>query len=351
MAIRILNTDAGKKYFFDIYYEDKGKKKRYRSKLYDKKADARSAEKAFLSKPKKKRITFNEVIDSYISGKSWRYASERSSLKKIEHIRKYFGNDYIEELTPTDCQAFLSHLDKQKHNGKYYSARYKNMVVMYFKSICKHANTYFDTAIQAHESIKRYKVTKEESYILNKETFDIFINEVKNVHYRALYTFLMYSGCRLGEALALRWKDIDFSNKSFSINKAYSQLEKKDVATKTTSSIRKLPLTVKAFETVCEEHQLQSQKRGFKDSWRVFGGSKALTSTSATRIKNQACQKANLPHFRLHDFRHSFISLLIANGADISSVSHYVGHATVSTTLNVYTHFYDDKLKEAISKI
>lgn len=350
MAIRSIETKNGRRYFFDTYYVTRGIRKRYRSKLYDKKADAKQAEKAFVQ-PRKRKVTFEEVIDSYISAKDWKYSSERSSLKKIEHIKKYFGKDNIEELTPADCQAFLSHLDRLKSNGKYYSARYKNMVVMYLKSICKHANTYFGANIQAHESLKRYKVEKHERFVLDLESFDIFIKEVKNDEYRALYVFLMYSGCRLGETLGLCWKDIDFENRTFSISKAYSQLEKKDVSVKTASSIRKLPLTAKAYEVLMGNYTLQSQKRGFKDSWRAFGGRKALTQTSATRIKNVACQKAGLPHFRVHDFRHSFISLLVANGADISSISHYVGHSTVTTTLNVYTHYYDNKLKDAINKL
>lgn len=350
MAIRSIETKNGRRYFFDTYYEARGIRKRYRSKLYDKKADAKQAEKAFVQ-PRKRKVTFEEVIDSYISSKDWKYSSERSSLKKIEHIRHYFGKDNIEELTPADCQAFLSHLDRLKYNGKYYSARYKNMVVMYLKSICKHSNTYFNTGIQAHESLRRYKVDKQERFVLDSASFNVFIKEVTNNDYRSVYVFLMYSGCRLGEALGLCWKDIDFDSKAFSINKAYSQLEKKDVPTKTASSVRKLPLTSRAYDVLLENYTQQSQKRGFTDSWRAFGGRRALTQTSATRIKDKACQKAGLPHFRLHDFRHSFISMLVANGADISSISHYVGHSAITTTLNTYTHFYDDKLKDAISKI
>ncbi len=351
MVVRISTkkTKEGSKYYFDTYYIEDGLTKRYRSKLYFTKKEAKEAELQFTKPKEKSKLRFNEIIDSYITTRRWKDSSARSSLKKIEHIREYLGELEPSEITPAKCKAFLGHLDRQMTNGKYLSNRYKNMVVMYLKSICKHADIYFNIIIKAPEMLSRYSVEKQERFILDIDTFKLFIAEVQNPDYKALYTFLMYSGCRLGEALGLHFSDI--SNGYVTIAKSYSQLEKKDVATKTTSSVRTLPLTHQALDIVNAQRSRYSTHIGFTDDWRLFGGKKALTSTSATRIKNQACIKAGLPHFRIHDFRHAFVSVLVRNGADISTISHYVGHSAISTTLNVYTHYFDNRLKEVINQI
>ena len=83
----------------------------------------------------------------------------------------------------------------------------------------------------------------------------------------------------------------------------------------------------------------------------MFGEYEALSPTSISRNFDKACKNANLPHYRIHDLRHSFISNAILNGIDIVTVSRYVGHSDIEMTLNRYSHLLKDSEKRMIDKL
>ena len=83
----------------------------------------------------------------------------------------------------------------------------------------------------------------------------------------------------------------------------------------------------------------------------LFGGLEPLSPTSITRNFDNAIKMAKLPHYRIHDLRHSFISNAILNGIDVVTVSKYVGHSNVEMTLNRYSHLLKDSEKRMIDKL
>ena len=83
----------------------------------------------------------------------------------------------------------------------------------------------------------------------------------------------------------------------------------------------------------------------------MFGGIECLKCTSMRRYLDQAAAAAELPHCRVHDFRHSFISNAILNGMDIVTVSKYVGHSNIEMTLNRYSHLLKDSEQKMIEKM
>lgn len=83
----------------------------------------------------------------------------------------------------------------------------------------------------------------------------------------------------------------------------------------------------------------------------LFDGLEPLCPTSITRNFDNAIKMAKLPHYRIRDLRHSFISNAILNGIDIVTVSKYVGHSNVEMTLNRYSHLLKDSEKRMIDKM
>ncbi|MBR2791773.1 MAG: tyrosine-type recombinase/integrase, partial [Erysipelotrichaceae bacterium] len=73
--------------------------------------------------------------------------------------------------------------------------------------------------------------------------------------------------------------------------------------------------------------------------------------TTIGRIKDKAIKESGLPKIRIHDFRHSFVSMLISKGADVSIISKYVGHSSIKQTLDTYTHMYQSKMEEIIKNL
>ena len=351
MAVRIAEkpTKDGRKYFFDTTYKDSyGNQKRYRSKCYLTKAEAKAAEAQFVSKSHIKDVpTFNKLIDEYIKRNrpNWKYSSYRTLAAKLDKVRQTIGEVRISSLTPSKFQQLIDLLDDEG-----YSARYKNSVITYTKAICNYADLYYGVTTNVPFIFERWKnETRKQYQIIDTDAFQRFISNVSDTPYKNLYTFLMYSGCRLGEALALRFEDVDTDTRQVRITKSYSRFEKTDTTPKTKGSIRTIPLTQQAFTACMEQKDLY--KAYYSPELRIFGGRHVLPFTTITRMKDRALKQAGLPGMRIHDFRHSFISLMISNGADVSIVAHYVGHSSTYQTLQTYAHFFSSKLDSIIGKI
>lgn len=90
---------------------------------------------------------------------------------------------------------------------------------------------------------------------------------------------------------------------------------------------------------------------GFKNTFFVIGDIAPQISTTITHRKNKNCENAGLKQIRIHDFRHSCASLLIYKGANINTVSKFLGHSKIEETLNTYTHLYQNALTDITSLI
>ena len=87
--------------------------------------------------------------------------------------------------------------------------------------------------------------------------------------------------------------------------------------------------------------------------WFIFGGYNQFNQTTVTRIKNEACAKANLKQIRIHDFRHSHASNLIEAGVNMYKISKRLGHSSVTITMDRYGHLIDqdgDEILDAMRK-
>ena len=159
----------------------------------------------------------------------------------------------------------------------------------------------------------------------------------------------MYLGLRKGEALAIEWKDIDFSKGCVYIhrNSQYRNSSTGVYTTtpKTNSSNRNLELPKEILDLLpllkSEQENNKSKCGGlWVESDRVFCnwcGKPLFPSEPYNYLKN-FCKRENLPFKSLHAFRHSLVTNLIHNGIDIATVSNIVGHSTPLCTLSIYTH-------------
>ena len=90
---------------------------------------------------------------------------------------------------------------------------------------------------------------------------------------------------------------------------------------------------------------------GFNDTYFVIGDIAPQISSTITARKNRNCEIAGVKQIRIHDFRHSCASLLIYKGANIITVSKFLGHTKIEATLNTYTHLYKNILTDITSLI
>lgn len=169
------------------------------------------------------------------------------------------------------------------------------------------------------------------------------------IKWRALITFDLLSGLRRGELLGLRWGDVDFDTQTITIAQTSNYLPSKGVyvdSPKTAHSHRPLRLSRSAFLLLLEYQRWQNaQRETLGDAWQDRDGRVFTTDIGAPLFPDSLSQwfskfvvRTGLPRVTVHSLRHTYASLMIADGTPLVVVSHQLGHAQTSTTANIYAH-------------
>lgn len=166
-----------------------------------------------------------------------------------------------------------------------------------------------------------------------------------------LYMFLIATGVRVNEALALTWDDFDFEKGSVTIRKTLTRKVHLQEKTKSQSSMREIPLdeiTLTMMLAFKNRTTALFMKKGIYNVEVVFpsnvGGLRAR-SNCMTRLKKHY-KKAGVPDIGFHGFRHTQSSILLNAGADYKEIQHRLGHSSIKITLDTYSHLAPDKARE-----
>ena len=173
-----------------------------------------------------------------------------------------------------------------------------------------------------------------------------------------LFNILFYAGLRRGEANALFVSDFHCEGQPYlDISKSVTHKVKGGgwflTGPKNKASVRKVPIPMRLVEIINEHlerlKRIPLEKGHSFCKYYLCGGIKPINDSSSDRIKEDIEKKICLPHIRVHDIRHSYVSVLINAGTPISTVSKLVGHASTEMTWKVYSHLYPTTLTDAIS--
>lgn len=167
--------------------------------------------------------------------------------------------------------------------------------------------------------------------------------------YYVFFAIAFYTGLRKGEIHALQWSDI--SDSFLSVKRSIAQKLKggdRETAPKNKASVRTLQIPVPLL-TILEEHKKRWKKHeGFSASYRVCGGEKCLRDTSVENRNKRFAEAAGVKKIRIHDFRHSHVSLLANKGINIQEIARRLGHSNIEMTWNTYSHLYPKEEERAI---
>ena len=172
-----------------------------------------------------------------------------------------------------------------------------------------------------------------------------------------LITHLMIvTGCRRGEIMGLQWEKVDFENNRVKIDKALVSSKSKGtyLGNTKTSDIRYLNLPAETM-TLLRQHKREQLRLQIAngDRWQHTGfvfttdDGSHMNPDSITGWLHDFSRRHNLPHINPHAFRHTVASVLLANGTDIVTVSKQLGHASVNTTENFYSHIIEENKAKA----
>lgn len=275
---------------------------------------------------------FGELANLYLDFEKPRI--KESSLYTIKrkadkYILPYFAHCKARDITPKDIVLWQASLPPM-------SARYFSEIRRILGSIFAFGHRHFDLPNPLeHIPPVRTSVKRPAMQIWSRDEFDRFDSVADDRIYHIFFRLLYFSGCRKGEALALSPSDIDPVRNTVSITKSYTRKCFGDTysitAPKTAASNR----VVSIPESLTAE-LLSLQKN--RDVPFLFGGDHPLSETSVTRHFKEWTHKAKLKPIRIHDLRHSHASYLISSGVSPVAVSKRLGHASVTETLNTYSH-------------
>jgi integrase len=191
---------------------------------------------------------------------------------------------------------------------------------------------------------------KREMTALTQEQFGRLLAATRDDRWHPLWVLLGTAGLRIGEALGLRWDDVDLEGRRLAIRRA---LQRQRVAglvfipPKTRASRRSVRLSCLACRALAEHRERQRDHIAGNASWPetslVFPNRQGgpMESSSVTSALDRALRLAGLPRIRVHDLRHTAASVLLEAGAHPKVVQDLLRHSTVLLTLDTYSHVTD----------
>lgn len=253
---------------------------------------------------------------------------------------EYFGDLPIKEIKPINVQRYADMLSKQKFSTK--TIKNKLLVV---SLIVKYAisQSCIDTDPTSTVSIPKQSHTKKRDQASEIDQDKIFASVDKPLGVLAL--FLLVTGCRRGEALALTPKDIDTERKLVRITKTVEWIGQKPQikpCPKTEAGFREIPLHQSMID-----HLLPLMKQTY-----LFPSSSGdlYPESQFTRHWNRYCRLAEIS-CTPHQLRHSYATILFDAGIDVKTAQRWLGHSDINTTLAIYTHLSESRLEKSTENI
>ncbi len=274
--------------------------------------------------------------------------------KSLPRINEAIGHIRLQDLRTGHLNSFYTNLQEDginRHTGGKLAPNsvraYHRIISSILTKAVKWGYIPYNPAINAELP----KLERKEAPHLDEDDARrlLILLQDEPIKYRAMITFDMLSGLRRGELLGLQWQDIDFDNQTIYIRRTLSYASGVGLYTDTPKNItssRPLKLSPSVFSVLMEYKTWQDNQREVCGTYwknndnRVFtaddGG--VIHPDSLTKWFRHFVDRSGLPKVTIHSLRHTYASLMIADGTPLVVVSKRLGHAQVSTTANIYAH-------------
>ena len=278
---------------------------------------------------------FSEIWEEYV--KSLNNTPRNIKNKELVYKHITFYNKNISEISQSDIKAYqlqrkLEVISSEKNIGKReqdINFRWINIEITtlhHFFNWCSD-HGYLDknpaAGIKKLNELSRLKT-------LSDSDIEKLINGATNKLTKDLITFLIYTGCRKGEALNLKWDDVDLQNDVIAIKGTKTKYD------------RYIPISKPLKELLSRIEKVQ-------DVLYVFNRNGAKLS-DFKRSFHTACKNAGLKDMHIHDLRHVFASKMVMNGTSLFITGELLGHRTTQMTKR-YSHLVPDTLKKAVDDV
>lgn len=321
------------------------------------------------------KLTLNEWFDIWQEKyykNSVKYSTYTEKIIQFNnHIRNSkLGDMLLQNIKPLHIQDFI--------NNKIDDNCAPSSIKLYLSTLRQLFKQAVNEGFISKTPYISFGVPKKETktkQILSQEEEKIFFKYAKKYKYYDLYKFLLFTGVRIGEALALNWEDVDMTKKIIYINKTvdYYTGKRQEILKQYDSSnqIKTLnnfiygkPKTHKSNRLVYMSddcYDLLKQllnERNNKETDLIFHTRLGLNITTCAVDKNLKLisnlineHGIKFPHISAHCFRHTFATRCIEQGVNPQVVQTLLGHSSLVMTLGIYTHITENYIKQELSKL
>ena len=346
------NEDNGTWYVIFRYTDWKGERKQKCKRGFKTKAKALEWEREFLQqKQSDVDMTFESFVELYTKDIQPRL-KENTWLTKESIIRNkispYFAKRKLSEITAKDVIDWQNEVRQLKgKKGEYYSETYLKTIHNQLSAIFNHGVRYYDLRLNpAAKAGNMGTEERKEMLFWTKDEYMQFADAMmdKPMSYYA-FEMLYWCGIRLGELLALTPRDFSFEKGTVSINKSYQRLNGKDVIT--------TPKTKKSNRVITMPDFLNE---GMQDYIKMYYSAKPtdrifpITKYYLHHEMDRGSNTTGVKRIRIHDLRHSHVSLLIDMGFTALAIADRVGHESIDITYR-YAHLFPSKQKEMADQL
>lgn len=259
------------------------------------------------------------------------------TLECDKHIRPALGNLRLAKVSPDRLQRLYAGLRK---SGR---GRTAELVHALLRQAFGLAVLWRWLPENPCERVVRPTHQAERKELWSPDELRRFLDGTRDHWLGPLWALLAYSGCRLGEALALEWADIDLTTGRVVVSKTIQRIGGEWVVTepKTKAGVRVITLPAEAIDAL----RRQAERRLAKGMQASGGGALVFASNgqplhraTVAHAMRRECDRLGLPPVTPHGLRHLHASLLLAQGLPVPAVSQRLGHANSAITMAVYAH-------------
>jgi site-specific recombinase XerD/predicted RNA-binding Zn-ribbon protein involved in translation (DUF1610 family) len=294
-----------------------------------------------------------------------RPSTHNSYLQHVEcHICPHIGSVRLAKLTGSQVNALYA---KLAESGRRDGESGLSALTIHHVHACLHKamrdavrwGHIARNPLDAADPPRKQGDGSREMQTWSAEQLKAFLESVADDRLSALWHTIAFTGMRRGEAIGLRWSDVDLENSRLSVRRVLIPTSREVVVSepKTAKGRRVVALDPATVAVLKRQAARQLVEQASCDEWSETGlvftqaNGAALDPESVSRYWRAAVKKSMLPAIRLHDLRHTHATLALQAGIHPKVVSERLGHATVSITLDTYSHAIPALQEEAAALI
>ena len=336
---------------------------------------------------KAKKMTLNAFYEDYIEQKQELKTSTRTNYKYMykKYVWDSIGRRKLPEIKYSDIKKFYNHLIREVGFKPNSMETIHTILHPIFATAVRDGYIRVNPTDGVMAEIKKSNDwEKPKRHALSVSEQEAFVEFTKShsvySHWLPLFTVLLGTGCRVGEIVGLTWDDCDFKNGIININ--HSLIYRPDEYTgksgfyistpKTKAGEREIPMFEAVRKALLNE-RMRQMREGFNqtviDGYSGFIFSNRFNGVLSPHNINRAIERITrdynveeselaarqnrepllLPHFSVHNLRHTFCTRMCENESNIKVIQEIMGHSDISATMDVYNEATRDKKKESFA--